>query len=380
MSEGEEIIYYTAKFENIHISSNPKATDKILSKNEMTSNILDKQSDWEVAVHSFQIKFSIPLFIFPIKQGANPDPNLSDYVVQIAYGGNFYLESLIFVTQTATLPPPPPTSNQGVQDFSNLYYYVYNIQHFILLVNVALGKAHTDLVTDFPGLFSSSKYPYIIYNEESGLLSLIVPYEYYVEQVVIAFNRLLGDILYGFNYLTVDYDQFGEYVIMIDNPGNKRAYAQPGSVIPPLPANPEYLELKQEQDGRYNINNINSIIFTSDSIKTRPEYLPQTINPNSFSLQNINSLNPNFNNVLSYFNIFSDANGSHINWVQPQYYQPFIHKWINLISDESLNRIQIKMFYELQSGELIQAKQPSNTTSKITLIFRRKKKSLKDKI
>lgn len=364
-------IFYTVKFENQFVSDNPDYLDKVATKNNMTSIILEKQINYKCAVHSFELDLDLPLFIFPISQGTNNNPNLSDFYVTFEYLGVDYQDRVVYVPQSNHSVPIAPNQNQGVQDLSSLYYYVYSPDHFVNIINISLSNCHTLLTTAHPATFGNVA-PYLIHNSQSGLISLIVPYSYYNLGVHIYFNRLLGIYFYSF-----DYNFFQptanqkHYKIILSNRNNENAYALKGTTIPVSPAPPLYLEIKQNYDSRYRWNNIRNILFVSDSIKTRNEYLPQTINENSFNLQNVNNLNPNFQNILSYFSIISESSGTRLPWLEIQYYQPHIYKWIDLVSDENLNRIQISLYFELQTGELIPVRLPPRSNSKITLLFRR---------
>lgn len=363
-------IFYTVKFENQFISDAPNEGDKLAVKNDMTSIILKKQSDFKCAVHSFSLDMDIPLFIFPVKQGTNANPLLSDYGVCLSHAGSDYPAPVLYSPQSNNPVGIAPNSNQGIQDLSTLYYYVYSINHFLEMVNSALTVAYTALNAAVPATFPEA--PYFIHEPEIGLISLIVPYEYFTNNAQIFMNRLLSAYFssFYFFYAGINQANFKDYQIIVSNYNNENAYALKGASIPVPPATPSYLKIKSEYDTRYRWNNIRSLVFTSDSIKTRNEYLPQTTNLNAFQLTN-SAFNPNFQNVLSYFDIISESSGTRIPWTEIQYYQPHIYKWIDLVSDEVLNRIQVNIFYELQTGELVPVRIPPTTTSKITLLFRR---------
>jgi len=212
--------------------------------------------------------------------------------------------------------------------------------------------------------------PYIIYNSSTGLLSIIFQYGYSLSGAPQLFiNNLLKRYLLSFRtkYYGINQNNFKDMSFIVQN-YNNNSYALPGQTISYPPA---YLIFTQEYDTRYSWGQIRSILILSNSIKSRSEYVPTYQNPNTNTVSpQLN--NPNFQSVLSYFDVQVETGGP--NWLQPIQYEAVNYKWIDLISSDSLNRIHLSIFFESINGFLIQCNIPINQSCNIKLLFRKKSK------
>ena len=374
--DDDENIYFNIKIDNLYKNTE---RPKLAQKNEKTSDILAKQSDYKCAVTFWNIRGQIPVFICPILEGTNPNINDTPFGVCYSFGGNDYSQRVIYApdAQTSTyILPNPPSNNNGVQDLSSTYYYIYTFDHFIQLVNDALSQAYTAFNAVHPGIHNSPVY--IKYDKNTGLMSFIAEYSYANQAGADIFlNALLINYFEAIRMDFYGYDQpdFKDFrLIMEHNATNENAYTPPGGTIPPPPANPPYIQMLQEYDCRYLWANVKSILFTSSSIQTRNEFIPQVANPNLLSLQGqTNSFNPNYRNILSYYDIIYDSSGtSGANWRQYLYYNPNVYKYIDLVSDEPLNSFDIEIFMQLTNGQLIPLTIPINSSVDLKLLFKRK--------
>jgi len=376
--DDREHIYY-----NIKISPIYKDTEapQIANSNIQTSNILNKQSDYECAVTFWALRADLPIFICPIAEGTNNNINLTNFGVCYSFGGNDYTSSVIYVPNR-TFPsyelPLSPLNNNGVQDIKNEYYYVWRFIDFVDMVNTAFTNAFNSYKTAHAGQ-PETEPVWIQYDNETGLFSLVAQKAYLTSGVEIYMNELLYNYFSGLKVYANVYDapNFKTFRLLIEhNFTNQTAYALKGGTIPAPPAVPDYVINSQEYESRYTWANIISILFTSSSIQTRDEYIPQITNPNLIS-SSVNAFNPNYRSILSYFDIIYDTSGnSGANWRQYLYYDPAIYKWIDLVSDIPLNNFNIEIFFQLTTGQLVPLKIPINSLVDIKLLFRKKKKLL----
>ena len=126
--------------------TNPNSKAPQLSFEETrTQPFLDGTAeDYFVAIARFSIQTggTLPVFVPAIQTGQS-DPNLTVYAITINYYGVDGTAYIRHVPQpNATLPAPPTT----VQDLSGDYYYVYNYQDWISMVNTAFVSAQQQLV------------------------------------------------------------------------------------------------------------------------------------------------------------------------------------------------------------------------------------------
>ena len=362
----QDHIYHDVRIDNLYVNSE---VPKLAATNFNTSEILDHQCNYKLAVQGFDIKLLTPVFICPIKEGTNNNINLTNFGVCISYSGSDYSSPVIFVPENLSARlPKAPINNDGLQDLSTDYYSVYTFHAFLDMINTALLTAYNAFNAAHGGVHSSA--PYFIYNAVTGLMSLIVDASYADNGTTkIYLNILLLNYVENIPMIFQGYDQpnFKDLYFNIKSYGNN------GYPVPSDPT-PQKLEFMQEYDGRFLWCNLRSIVLTSSSIKAGPEFLPNAINLNSFSAQgkNTNSYSPNFRNILSYYDVVVDTSGNQgCNWRQNIYYQPNLYKWIDLTSNNPLNSINLEIYYVLNNGQIIPAYIQSGQTCTIKLLFRK---------
>lgn len=374
-----EHIYYNINITNIYKDSEAPI---IAQLNDQTNQILQKQSDYQCVVTFWSLRGEIPIFYCPIKEGSNSNRNLTNFGVCYSYLGFDYSDPIIYVPQSGNLNVPlpnPPSLNNGIQDLiADPYYYtVWSFQHFLNMINTSLTNAYNAFNAVHPGVHSSPVW--FQYDENSGLISMIAEYSYANRAGADIFcNALLLNYFESIetDYIGYDKPNFKDYrFILVHDFTNRNAYALPGSTIPTPPLNPLYIKLQQEYETRYTWANIRSILFTSNTIQTRNEYVPQIRNPNATQNNNIDRFNSNFLNILSYYDIIYDTSGlSGASWRQYLFYNPQIYKWIDLVGDMSLQSFNINIYIKLTNGQLIPLELPSGTSADIKLLFRKIKK------
>ncbi len=108
-----------------------------------TSAILANSEDYHLIIERWSIPgFLLPSYIFP-------NPTEDQLSVQLRYNGEIVEEDVIF------------TSLSSLSPSSEEYYYVYDFQHLIDMINTALKTAHTNLTTKPVG----SLPPFLTYDE-----------------------------------------------------------------------------------------------------------------------------------------------------------------------------------------------------------------------
>jgi hypothetical protein len=374
LRDESEHIYYDIRLENQFDGVDSSASTNA-SYNKQTSNILQRQSDYELAVSFWSLRGQIPIFVCPILEGTNNFINDTPFGVCFSFAGNDYPVRLIYTPDSTVNAPLPssPLNNNGVQDNSSTYYYIYTFQLFISMINTAMTTSYNQFNGAHAGIHNSA--PQFQYNAETGLISMIAERSYsQAGGATVNVNALLFNYIEGIRVNFNGYNQsnFKDFnFIFTEEPFNKIGFGIPPNIVTNPPSHNKYT---QEYDVRYLWANVKSILITSSSISSRDEYLPESKNPN-FINQNINNaFNPNTRAVLSYYDIFLDSNGGGgANWRQYLYYDPKIYKWTDLMSDSPLNNINIEIFLQLNSGELLPLSIPCQSVATIKLLFRKKK-------
>jgi hypothetical protein len=408
LNSDTEHIYYNARIDNLLDGLDNGATSECVY-NKQTQNILEKQSNYELAIQSWSIRADLPVFIATIKQGTNADINAMPYSVCFSFttGGvttNFQTE-LVWVPEPAFLDgrplPKAPVDNNGIQDLatSPTYYWCNYYMRFVNIINTALTASYTAFNVAHPGIHATA--PFLLYDPILGLFSLIAETSYATTPVraSVFFDALLYKYIDTIESLFYGYNQpFGKD-FQIDfklKSGSSNAYALGNHYVGPSPypqtIPPAYVIMAQEVDSRFLWSNIKQILITSSSINVRNEYMPfiefpqslnqqRTIpNPNrqpgqpATSIINDSVFNLNKKSVLSYidYNYASPSPSVQSSLHRDIFYRPDYYKWIDLIGDSPLNNLNIEMFYQTEDGFILPLRIPNKASVNIKMVFRKK--------
>lgn len=341
---------------------------QVLSPNTFTLNLPNTSTPLDTTNFS-------PYLSGGIIEKAQDNPNYTPYGVCYSYGGNDYPTRIIFSPMNSSPLPRPPSKNNGLQDLSNGYYYVYSYKPFLDLINNALLQSYQAFNTAHPGIHNSPiQY---IYNSDTGLISMIAEYSY----SLVGAADIYANSLLTFTYLEAINVYFNNYnspnfkdcrMIIKPEPFNNNAYAEKGDIVPTPPTLPKYLIFTQEYDVRYLWNNIKAILFTSSTLQSRLEYMPNIQNINAFNatLLNINVFSPSTRNIVSYYDIITESGSPQQR--QSLFYLPSFVKWIDLVTHNPLTSINIDIYFELTNGQIIPLYIEPNDAIDLKLVFMKK--------
>jgi len=101
-------------------------------------------SSYSVAVIRFCIDSNLPFMsLEPIIEGGNTDPNKLVYSFTMTYKNYLFQQYLTFVPENTNINPP----TLSIQNIENSYYWLYDAQSFIDIVNTALSNCWDSLNT-----------------------------------------------------------------------------------------------------------------------------------------------------------------------------------------------------------------------------------------
>ena len=412
LSSDSEHIYYNARIDNLLDGVDNGASEECVY-NVQTQNIIEKQSNYELAVQSWSIRALLPVFIATIKQGTNPDINAMPFKVCYSFttGGvtTDFPTELVWVPDPTWLSvasggkslPKPPSENNGIQDLktSPRYYWCSNYMTFVNIINTALKASYDAFNAAHPGIHAEEVW--VQYDAITGLFSLVAPTTYattavratvYVDALLFKYLDTIQAQFYGYNN-----PDGKDYAINFElKNGAQNGWAvgnhYAGVVPNPLTTPPTYIIMEQEADCRFLWSNIKQILITSSSINVRNEYMPQidfpqslnqqrTIpNPNrnpgepATSLINDSIFNLNKKSVISYidYNYASPSKSTQSSLHRDIFYKPHFYKWIDLIGDSPLNNLNIEMFFQTEDGFILPLNVPNKASVNIKMVFRRK--------
>jgi hypothetical protein len=353
-TEDTDNVYYNVSISNIYGDISSSTIPATIS--QKTTNVLDQQSNYEMAIYHFALNGNIPLFIFPIKQGINSNINLSNMGVNYKYGGNNYSAPILYDPSiegaNTFVLPKSPLQNSGLQDYSTSYYTVYNINTFLIMVNVALNTAYTAFNAAHPAVHNSPVW--VQYDPDTQLISLIGEYSYSVIPTAASIYMSFQLVVNYFNTLAAIYERIDSPIyddfrmpFLYSSLTRTTGYVTPGSPAWTV-GNPPYVRSIQEYPTIFMWNNINRILFFSNSIKTKPEYIPPTISPTLIKVGNISNMSIANPSIIRVDNINGFLNNDVITIINSTY----TYNGIGVLITQSTDFIIRNLNYIANTAEL----------------------------
>lgn len=128
--------------------------------------IIDNPSDYYLTLARWSLPaFNIPLFVIPI-QNNQSDVNLSEYSITLETSTDTVQVYIDYISRNSATAP---TTAIPEQETSNSYYWIYDYQHMVDLVNNAISSAFSTIT----GLPVGAVVPRILFNPITNLFSLI---------------------------------------------------------------------------------------------------------------------------------------------------------------------------------------------------------------
>ena len=140
-----DLLYYDIQITNIE---NQNSKPPVLTFIETRNNpFIYDTNQYEMSVIRFVLDTpNLPVFIPTIQPAPNTNINLTIYSVSLQWSNpvapfqTFTQQTYItYIPQSlvAEIPPPPTLTENGLQFNAGQYYYIYNYQYFIYLINNA---------------------------------------------------------------------------------------------------------------------------------------------------------------------------------------------------------------------------------------------------
>jgi hypothetical protein len=321
IKQDDNHIYY-----NITITNPNNFSRRATYFETRSSAIIENPSEWHLAVIRFIISgASIPILVPRIQPFPNVDVNKTIYSITMSYGGSNVQQFITYVPANNYPPPTPFTSTSPRQPIT-FYYYIYSYQDFIDMINTTFESVFTALKVLQPAA-PPTKAPYMVFDSVTGLISIIAPLEYdpdYVgaPTIEVFFNGQLFTLFESFMRIFLGFNEAlgKDFQLVFKNNGNNlTTYTTPLS-LPYLQWDPtvayaigdvvSYLgyyyislagpnmgnvpstsianwklnndlnayEMKQEFKTLFFWNTMKKIVFISNTIPIKQEYLPGSTN------------------------------------------------------------------------------------------------------
>ena len=394
-----ERIYYNCRIDNQIDNVSTSATTNAVY-DVQSQNVLERQSDYEMAVSSYDLRVKMPLFIAPIIGGTNTDINAMPYSVSysITVGGvtSSYKTDLIWQPDYAWISANPsrsrplprsPNANNGIQDLTTNpdYYYCKSYDDFLDMVNLALATSYASFVAVHGASYHSAPV-FIKYDARTGLFAIVGELSYAtgrggigLDKAFVGVDALLYKYFDGIRATFNGYNTTNatDYQFTFENKnGQSNAWAYgnqyAGAVPNPQTLLPTYVIMEQETEARFLWNNIKQIVITTDSINVRTEYMPFIEFPQQINKSSVNRFNQPRKSIISYEDYNNHIPHTSASIHRQINYEPLFYKWIDLVGDSVLNNIQLEIFFQTEEGITLPINIPKSSVCNIKLVFRKK--------
>lgn len=211
-SPNDDVIYYNLTIGSASDTTcgDPHSVSKVLASATVNSNVPIVYNPDEYHCSIVRMAFTgytIPLIQFCVQTPVT-DINLGVYSFTLSYGATDSAQTFYrFIPQLQSITPPPtgtPTQTFGP------YYYGFDYEWIVDIMNTAIGAAMTDLKTKVGGAISAAKAPFFYYDAKTGRITLFADANYFDQSlstpINIYFNNSSYIYMVGFTYTTVSED------------------------------------------------------------------------------------------------------------------------------------------------------------------------------
>jgi hypothetical protein len=334
-------VYYDIVVSNLNTTS---SSNPILSFQESRSNpFVYSPQNYYMSIIRFSIDTcSLPIFV-PTIQIDQSDSNLTIYSVSMTYNGITVQAFMNFVPQdkTQTIPSSPISTPTGLQIFSE-YYYVYNYEYLISLLNTTLTTCFTSLQSTYSGTLPTANIPYLKWDSINKLASLVT------DQA--GFDNSSSNYI-GLYFNNALYQLFSSFPMLLQSTTsitglNYQLACNTYGTTNTISGSYEAQILQQEYSTISVWNPVMSIVFTSNTMPIVCEQL-------SAPLVFLNGKTKQSTNTSNIAHIITDFEANDGVYKPNLVYQPNIYRYTELIGNIPLNSIDIRAFWKNRLGELI---------------------------
>lgn len=381
-AQNPDMVYYDIVSTNYQTTS---TEEPFLRFNESRTNpIIANTGDYYLSIVRFSLDtYNLPNLVCEI-QTNQPNPNLSIYSLTLEYDdglGGVTPSSQIFINwvpqnQNAVVPLPPSATNNGFQE-NTPYYYCYQFQYFLQLVNTAFASALTSLVTNTGGALSPvflAEQAVMTWDVTQETAILQAQTQYYDKQnsarIKIYFNPPLFSLFNSFpalNFGTGPSVSLGRnYEMAMANFAGVNTILLPTNVVPPA-VQTIWTQMFQEFSTIDTWTPVASIVFTSNTIPIISNQLSAPLVFNNGQSSSGIGNNSNFAQIIT-----DMATNQQVFKPNLLYTPTAEYRRIDMTGNMPLSNIDINVFWRDKLGQLIPFTLASGATASVKFLFERK--------
>ena len=332
--------------------------------------------DYEMSIIRFSIDTDSPVFIPQIVTN-QPDRDKTVYVMSIESleGGVYvkYSQSVKWIAENQSVPPPPAPDQTTTKeaDYSSGYYDCASYNYLMYLLTVTAKQLMAQLFAPEPN-------PVFKWNEADDTMSIFFPTTF-TETVSISgggnpvlsqpqfklhFNiplfqlfNTLPAIFKGYN-LTFGVTPEFNYYIPSKNILELNQHTTAGGAV--------YFETKQESTTGAILSPFSCLVFTSNSL---PIVASNVSSPQRF----VNGRLIVQGSGNDQANIITDIRTSSNVYSPNVLYEPASeYRWISLMGNTKLYKLDVEVFYRLKTGNLYPVRLKNGSNFNMKILFRKK--------
>lgn len=355
----QDNIYFNVEF----LGSSTIPNQLMVYDTTLNESIVDNSIDYYLAVVDFAIPLSsVPIMICPMKPGGLLTNETALTITFVVDGVPMPIQTVIFTPEDLTLQQI--NQSDPNQMIISPYYYLYDYNTMINMLNNTLLSAYTAMTIAYPAILQSiAKAPFFVYDPATELITLITDITYatnipQVNTVNIEINNDLLTYLEGFSYkyllrAGLPYSQFQIYTYLQNH--------YPNNTFPAPIVSPSYIQTIQSYDNMPSWSDLKKIIIVSNSLPVAGESIQRGSNVN-------NIVNTQY--VLSSFTPEVIKAGDQRSTI---YYNPASqYRLLDIISNIDIRRIDISIYWEdFKNNWYIMNIQPNDNAS-VRLAFVKK--------
>jgi len=381
-------VYYDLTIANVNNGDVNPANSPVLIFNEQRQNaIINNTGDYYLSIVRFQVDTtSLPILV-PIIQDYGqqlpgiPTNSKTIYSVTIldnttipATPHQVYIDWLPQIQNVDVPEPSPPSASSPLQAESE-WYFCYNFEWFVNLVNTALNQALTDAgIPPTPPIPPATLYNIALlgWNTTSNSASLYLDqanfgganpnYSLYFNQALFTLFSSFPATYYG----SVGVTDGLNYNINVPNTQGLNSIYLP--IIAP-PTQTPCIQINQEWDTTSLWTPISSIVFTSATFPIIPNRLSP---PQAFTNGVLVNLNPNSNNS-NFAQVITDIITGDLCYKPTLIYEPTAeYRLIDMVGNTPLTNINIQVFWKSKLGNFVPFRIATGNSCTMKLLFTKK--------
>jgi hypothetical protein len=381
-AQNPDMIYYDI------VSTNFQSTtteEPFLRFNETRTNpIINNSGDYYLSIVRFSLDtYNLPNIICEIQPNQG-NPDLSIYSLTLEYDdglGGITPSSQVYLNwipqnKNAIVPLPPSSTNNKFQENTS-YYYCYQFQYFLSLVNTAFATALTSLIANTGGGASPialAEQAVMTWDTTTQSAILQAQEQYYdrsqTARIKIYFNPPLFSLFNSFPSLyfgTGSSVSLGRnYQMEIANFAGVNTILLPTNPVPPATQS-VWTQMFQEFSTIDTWSPVASIVFTSNTIPIISNQLSAPLVFNNGQSSSGIGNNANFAQIIT-----DMATNQQVFKPNVLYNPTAEYRRIDMTGNTPLTNIDINVYWRDKLGQLIPFTLASGASASVKFLFERK--------